>query len=87
LLILKAAHVRLITTPAEAAQVVEAVETVTVEEVCLAYLEKVKADGAKSTYIVRQNTIFDFCVGLPSRFVPNGKPKPEPKRSDYIHKG
>jgi hypothetical protein len=78
--------VRLITTPAEAAQVVEAVESVTVEEVCLAYLEKVKADGAKSTYIVRQNTIFDFCCGLPSRFVPNGKPKPEPRRGDFIHK-
>jgi hypothetical protein len=84
---IKAAHVRLIAAPVEAVQAVESVESVTVEEVCLAYLEKVKADGAKSTYIVRQNTIFDFCCGLPSRFVPNGKPKPEPKRSDHIHKG
>jgi integrase len=80
----KAAYVRLIVAPAQ--QTVES-DGVTVEQVCTAYLQHVKHSGAESTFIARRVTLFDFCIGLPSRFIPNGKPKPKPKKSDYAHKG
>ncbi len=81
---LKAAYLRQLTAPPE---IESTTEGVTVEDVCTAYLAKAKADGAMSTFIVRQSTLFDLCYGLPSRFIPNGKPKPEPKKDDYIHDG
>jgi integrase len=60
---------------------------VTVHDVCDAYLKQVKDAGAPATFISRRNTLFDFCLGLPSRFIENGKPKPKPKRADYGHDG
>jgi methyltransferase-like protein len=61
--------------------------SVTLLQVCTAYLAQVNDNGAPATLTVRRNTLFDFCFGLPSRFIPNGKDKPKPKESDYIHKG
>jgi integrase len=73
---IKAARDRIIAAPAEP------VNSVTVAEVCDAYLAKVKADGADATFKARGDTLFDFCHGLPPRF--RGKTA---KPSDYIHKG
>jgi hypothetical protein len=51
----------------------------TVLQICLAYLAMVEDSGAKSTFISRQNTLFDFCMGLPSRFIErNGNTPPKP---------
>jgi hypothetical protein len=52
----KEAYARLISRPVESTPE----NGITVAEVCNAYLDKVKADGAKSTYVVRQNTLYDF---------------------------
>lgn len=61
---------------------------VSVSQICLAYLAQVEDSGAQSTFISRQNTLFEFCYGLPSRFIPrNGKQPPKPKPSDYTHNG
>ena len=63
---------------------------VTVLQVCTAYLDKVKDSGAAGTHDSRQRTLFDFCFGLPSRFIDNPKkikPTPKPTNADYIHKG
>lgn len=80
----KAAYHRLMTTPLPPAPE----DGATILQVCTAYLAKVKDSGASSTLTVRTNTLFDFCFGLPSRFVPrNGKMPAKPKTSDYIHKG
>jgi integrase len=80
----KAAYLRLIAGPVDDAPA----DGVTVLQVCTAYLAKVKDDGAASTFTGRQNTLFDFCFGLPSRFVPGrGIERPDPKTSDYIHDG
>ncbi|TWT87174.1 hypothetical protein Mal64_27100 [Pseudobythopirellula maris] len=60
----------------------------TVFDVCTAYLAKVADSGAPSTFESRQRTLFDFTIGLPSRFVPKpGKEEKKPKRSDYLHDG
>ena len=80
---LKAAYARQLAKP-EAAPV-DPSSNVTVFQVCTAYLEQVKAAGATATYDGRSRTIFDFCFGLPSRFL--GDDKPKPKTSDYIHDG
>jgi hypothetical protein len=62
---------------------------VTVEDVCLAYLAKAKADDSKSTHLMRADTLWDFCSGFPAKFrQKEGKPAPaKPKVSDRIHKG
>lgn len=61
----------------------EPVERVKVLDICQAYLAKVDDDGAPSTYEARQRTLFEFCFGLPSRFIPReGKPEKWPKHSD-----
>ena len=62
---------------------------VTIEDVCTAYLARVQDAGAEATLISRRNTLFDWCYGLPSRFiqVDEAKPKSKPKQSDYIHDG
>ncbi|BBO35526.1 tyrosine-type recombinase/integrase [Lacipirellula parvula] len=60
-------------------------DRVTVLEVCKAYLEQVKSEGAEGTYNNRSRTLFDFCFGLPSRFL--GDDRPKAKTSDYIHDG
>jgi integrase len=57
------------------------VETVTVLEVCNAYLATVKN---KETFNQRTDTLYDLCFGVPSRFKHNGK---MPKASDRIHSG
>ena len=44
-------------------------QDVSVLQVCLAYLATVEDSGAPSTFISRQNTLFEFCYGLPSRFI------------------
>lgn len=82
----KSAYRRSLIEPDDSESVVDA----TVLQVCTAYLDKVKDSGAESTYTVRQNTLFDFCFGLPSRFVPGRKkqkPTQKPTPKDYIHKG
>lgn len=50
-------------------------------EVSTEYLNSIKTP---STYETRSRTLFDFCYGLPGRFINNGK---EPKPEDKIHKG
>jgi hypothetical protein len=60
------------------------VNSVTVREVCYAYLAKVKDDGAMKTYKDRGDTLFDFCTGLPPKF---RKGDSEPTARDQIHKG
>ncbi len=60
-------------------------DQVTVLQVCAAYLEQVESDGAASTYENRSRTLFDFCFGLPAKFL--GDDKPKAKTSDYIHDG
>ena len=40
-------------------------KTVTVLQVCHAYLANVKATGAAGTYVARADTLFDFCFGIP----------------------
>lgn len=72
---IKAARDRIIAAP------VEPVNSVTVAEICDAYLAKVKADGADATLKARGDTLFDFCHGLPPRF--RGKIA---KPCDYIHR-
>jgi integrase len=80
---LKAAYARYLTKPE--ATPVDPSSNVTVLQVCTAYLEQVKAEGATATYDGRSRTLFDFCFGLPSRFL--GDDKPKPKKRDYIHDG
>lgn len=81
----KAAYHKLMAAPAEPS---DNGPDVSVLQVCLAYLAKVEDSGARSTFISRQNTLFDFCFGLPSRFIKrNGKQPPQPKPSDYYHDG
>lgn len=80
----KAAYLRAISGQ----DVEEPEDSVTVLDICQASLAKVEDDGAPSTYEARQRTLFDFCFGLPSRFIPReGNPKKKPKPSDYIHNG
>ena len=80
----KAAYFRLMAAPADQVDVGD----VSVWQVCNAYLATVEDSGAKSTLVSRENTLFDFCFGLPSRFVKrNGKVPPKPTKSDYIHPG
>jgi integrase len=70
---------------------VEQPDSLTVWDVCMAYLAQAKATGADSTYKARAGIMFDFCFGLPARFRPSddpdAPPKPKPKDSDYIHDG
>lgn len=75
---LKAALKRIIPSPAVR------VNGVTLREVCYAYLEKTKADGALKTYRDRRDTLFDLCTGLPPKFQAENS---APVMSDYIHKG
>jgi integrase len=63
---------------------VQPVNSVTVSEVCDAYLAKVLDDGATATYKARGDTLFDFCYGLPPRFRNSTE---QPTRQDQIHKG
>ena len=80
----KAAYFRLMAAPADQDEVGDA----SVLQVCDAYLATVEDSGAKSTLVSRENTLFDFCFGLPSRFVKrNGKVPPKPTKSDYSHAG
>jgi hypothetical protein len=60
------------------------VNSVTVVEVCDAYLSKVKTDGADVTYKAHGDTLFDFCYGLSPRFRTS---REIPKARDYLHKG
>lgn len=66
-------------------------ESLTVWDVCMAYLAEAKATGAETTYSARAGILFDFCFGLPARFRPfddpDAPPRPKPKDSDYIHDG
>jgi integrase len=82
----RAAYHRLLSgTPAPDAPVDDGV---TIFQICEAYLAKAESEGAKSTLTVRQNTLFDFCVGLPSRFIPGrGTERDKPKPDDYFHDG
>lgn len=50
--------------------------TVTVLEVCNAYLAKAKDAGAAKTYNDRADTLFDFCHGYPPRFRQGAPPLP-----------
>lgn len=80
----KAAYFRLMAAPAEPSREAD----VSILQVCTAYLAMVEDSGAASTFTSRQNTLFDFCFGLPSRFIArNGNSPPKPQASDYIHKG
>jgi len=82
----KAAYLRCLTEP----DVPDEIGGATVLQVCTAYLDKVKCEGAEATHTSRQNTLFDFCFGLPSKFIadrPKKKPTPKPAAKDYIHKG
>jgi integrase len=81
---IKAAYFRLMSTPTDQVETTD----VSVLQVCNAYLATVEDSGAKSTLVVRENTLFDFCFGLPSRFVRrNGKEPAKPKKGDHIHPG
>lgn len=83
---LRAAYLRANTSPALEP---EPSDSVTVGEVCTAYLDQVQATGAKSTLVARRDTLFDFCFGLPARFLvrEEGKPALKPTASDRIHPG
>jgi integrase len=60
----------------------------TVFQVCEAYLAKVESEGARSTLDTRRRILFDFCLGLPPRFMPKGKVEPPtPGPDDYLHDG
>lgn len=74
--------------------------TATVMEVCVAYLAKAKEEkGENKTFSDRAETLFDFCFGLPARFLdrdpqPKGKPtketlrtKGKPTKEDKTHPG
>jgi integrase len=69
----------------------EVTDSLTILDVCKAYLAEAKATGAETTYKARAGILFDFCFGLPARFRPDddpgAPPKPKPKKSDYIHNG
>lgn len=81
----KLAYHRMMAAPAQPA---DDGPDATVLQVCLAYLAMVEDSGAKSTFVSRQNTLFDFCIGLPSRFIQrNGNEPPKPTTGDYIHNG
>ena len=80
---LKAAYVRRLLEPTVTPASLSS--NVTVLHVCTAYLDQVKSEGATATYDGRSRTLFDFCFGLPSRFL--GDDKPQPTASDYIHDG
>lgn len=82
----KAAYHRRMNAPSNPSSIPD----VTVLQVCTAYLDKVRDDGAEATHTSRQNTLFDFCFGLPSRFIADRekqKPTPKPTPGDYVHKG
>jgi hypothetical protein len=80
----KAAYLRALVEPSTDAPRA----AVTVGEVCDAYLAHVHDTGSKETFDGRQNTLFDFCKGLPSKFVPReGKAQKKPTPDDYIHDG
>jgi hypothetical protein len=80
----KAAYFQLMAAPADQVEVGDA----SVLQVYDAYLATVHDTGAKSTLVGRENTLFDFCFGLPSRFVKReGKVPPKPAKNDYIHSG
>jgi hypothetical protein len=80
----KEASHRLMPSPSEPCEEAE----VSVPQVCTAQPAMVQDGGAPSTFTRRQNTLFDSCFGLPSRFIPrNGKEWPQPGRSDYSHRG
>lgn len=57
----------------------------TVLEVCLAYLDKAKAEGAAKTYKDRADTLFDLCHGLPPEY--RGKPVKDRAKATKIHPG
>jgi Phage integrase family len=52
--------------------------TVTVLEVCQAYLANAKAVGAAKTHFDRADTLFDFCFGIPPKFRNKDGSKPRP---------
>jgi integrase len=51
--------------------------TVTVLEVCKAYLKDAKANGAAKTYEDRADTLFDLCFGVPPAFRTKGEAVPK----------
>src|SRR4051812_37822732 len=63
--------------------------TATVLEVCTAYLAKAKEEkGENKTFSDRAETLFDFCFGLPARFLgSNLKSKGQPTKEDKTHPG
>lgn len=65
------------------------VGSATVLEICTAYLAKAKEERGKNrTFQDRAETLFDFCFGLPARFLGlDGKPKGKPTRDDKLHGG
>ncbi len=82
----RAAYLRPLSgTPAPDAPIAQGV---TIFQVCEAHLAKAESEGAKYTLVVRQNTLLDFCVGLPSQFIRGrGTKKAKPKPADYVHDG
>lgn len=61
--------------------------TCTVQDVCDAYLRHCKANARKKTFIMRVETLYDFCTGFPPKFRkgdPAGTKTPAKHR---IHKG
>jgi integrase len=61
----------------------------TVQDVCIAYLNKVYADGDMKTWRDRGDTLIDLCLGYPPASCNKDKfcVKDDAKKSDRIHKG
>jgi integrase len=62
---------------------VASVNAVSVSEVCMSYLDKVKDDGSPKTYTDRRATLFDFCSGFQPKYLEQEN-RPE---KDRIHVG
>ena len=82
--VLEEARQRLLAAQASARIAVDASETVTVADVCRAYLEHCKAKNRPNTYDLRSRLLFDLAYGLPSRFL--SAPSTATSK-DKIHKG
>jgi integrase len=55
---------------------------VTLAEVSRVFLQHIAANGAKTTYYSRANTLYDFCMALPARFRPKNGETPRYTKSE-----
>ena len=83
---IKEAFARYVVSQKDAVRFDGKVDVVTLAEVCQLYLSHCQATNAAGTYLMRADTLFDLCTGLPAKFREKQPTKDEIEK-ERIHSG